>query len=81
MSRKLLKINKTNNYQKNKYVHAYYEKETTEIIPIKTNSPISYQEILKNPTIVDLDKFDEEMVYSYFKSIEIGLKNELEKVN
>ena len=80
MSGKIFKINKANNYPKNKYVHAYYEKEPTEIISIQTNSPISYQEILKHPTIIDLEKSDEETLYSYFKAIEKGLKIELEKV-
>jgi len=82
MSGKIYKINKSNNfYPKNKYVHAYYEKESSEAK--STHPPLipSYIELLKNPFLLNIEKSEYDLIYSYFKSIEKGLKNELENVS
>ena len=81
MSGKIYKINKANNiYPKNKYVHAYYEKESIEPKITQPAAPPSYLEILKRPDLLDLER-PEEDIYQLFKTIEKGLKNELENVN
>ena len=78
MSGKIYKINKTNNfYPKNKYVHAYYEKEPTEPKPAMIPT---HTDILKTQFSLDFDKSEFDLIYSHFKSIEKGLKTELDKV-
>lgn len=81
MSGKIFKINKSNNFcPKPKYVHAYYEKEPSEPRPPPRPLAPSYTDLLKTPPIIDSLTSDYDQVYSLFKTVEKGLKAELENV-